>query len=60
MRTRAAVVLLALFVAGCEDLPIPTSETNPPPPNASVDASCMHDCLSDQANEEFCRMRCAK
>ncbi len=60
MRARALVFLLALFLAGCEDLPIPTSETNPPPVNARADESCMQDCLGEQANEEFCRARCAK
>ncbi len=60
MRTRALVFLLALFLAGCEDVPIPTSDTNPPPLNARVDQGCMHECLGEQSNEEFCRMRCAK
>ncbi len=60
MRSRFAVALLALLLAGCESLPIPTSTTDPPPPGAVQDLSCMQDCLGENTDAEICHQRCAK
>lgn len=57
---KRTILALALCLAGCESLPIPTSTTDPPHPAAAVDLSCMQDCEGTNADAELCRMRCAK
>lgn len=60
MKSRLTVTLVALLLAACESFPIPTSTTNPPPPGAATDMSCMQDCLGENTNAEICHARCAK
>lgn len=60
MKLRFLFALAVLALAGCESLPIPTSETDPPPPGARADMSCMQDCLGDHGSPELCHARCAK
>lgn len=60
MRKSIALAAVVLVLAACESLPIPTSDTDAPPPNAAQDMSCMHDCLGDGTDAELCHARCAK
>ncbi len=60
MRAKFLMAGCALLLAGCADYSIPLSTTDPPPPNAAADSSCMQDCLADNADAGFCHERCAK
>lgn len=60
MNTRLILASLALLLAACEGLPIPTSTTDPPAPNAPADMSCMQDCQGAGGSAEICHQRCAK
>ena len=60
MTTKFLMGACLLALAGCADYHIPLSTTDPPPPNAAADSSCMQDCLGENADAGFCHARCAK